>query len=91
MRPEEIETPGVETIEALADFLRIDPAATSKAMPVVVGDRMVLALVRGDDRLSEEKLMTIFESAFRPATGRRSARHSARTAARSGRSASPSK
>ncbi len=67
--PEEIETPGVETIEALADFLRIDPAATSKAMPVVVGDRMVLALVRGDDRLSEEKLMTIFESAFRPATG----------------------
>jgi prolyl-tRNA synthetase len=66
--PEEIETPGVETIEALAEFLRIDPAATSKAMPVVVGDRMVLALVRGDDRLSEEKLMTIFESAFRPAT-----------------------
>src|SRR5262245_37346958 len=37
-------------------------------MPVVVGDRVVLALVRGDDRLSEEKLMTIFESAFRPAT-----------------------
>ena len=67
--PEEIETPGVETIEALADFLRIDPAATSKAMPVVVGDRLVLALVRGDDRLSEEKLMTLFESAFRPATG----------------------
>ncbi len=66
--PEEIETPGAETIEALADFLRIDPAATSKAIPVVVGDRMVLALVRGDDRLSEEKLMTIFESAFRPAT-----------------------
>ena len=49
-------------------FLGIDPAATSKAMPVVVGDRLVLALVRGDDRLSEEKLMTIFESAFRPAT-----------------------
>jgi prolyl-tRNA synthetase len=67
--PEEIETPGAETIEALADFLRIDPAATSKAMPVVVGDRLVLALVRGDDRMSEEKLMTIFESAFRPATG----------------------
>ncbi|MGH3142491.1 MAG: proline--tRNA ligase, partial [Gaiellales bacterium] len=67
--PEAIETPGAETIEALADFLRIDPAATSKAMPVVVGDRLVLALVRGDDRMSEEKLMTIFESAFRPATG----------------------
>ena len=66
--PEEIETPDVTTIEALAELLGIDPAATSKAMPVVVGDRVVLALVRGDDRLSEEKLMTIFESAFSPAT-----------------------
>ncbi len=66
--PEEIETPGVTTIEALAELLGIDAAATSKAMPVVVDDRVVLALVRGDDRLSEEKLMTIFESAFRPAT-----------------------
>src|SRR5688572_3294325 len=66
--PEEIETPDVTTIEALGELLGIDPAATSKAMPVVVGDRVVLALVRGDDRLSEEKLMTLFESAFRPAT-----------------------
>jgi prolyl-tRNA synthetase len=64
-----LETPGVATIEALAELLGIDNTATSKAMPVVVGgDRVVLALVRGDDRLSEEKLMTIFESAFRPAT-----------------------
>jgi prolyl-tRNA synthetase len=66
--PEEVETPGVTTIEDLAEFLGIDAAATSKAMPVVTGDRLVLALVRGDDRLSEEKLMTSFEAAFRPAT-----------------------
>jgi prolyl-tRNA synthetase len=66
--PEKIETPGVTTIEALADLLGIDPAATSKAMPVVVGERLALALVRGDDRLSEEKLETIFEASFRPAT-----------------------
>jgi prolyl-tRNA synthetase len=66
--PEEIETPGVATIDALAEFLAIDPAATSKAMPVVRGDQVVLALVRGDDRLSEEKLETIFESTFRAAT-----------------------
>jgi prolyl-tRNA synthetase len=58
----------VRTIEALAELLDIDPAATSKAMPVVTGDRIVLALVRGDDRLSEEKLTTIFEASFRPAT-----------------------
>jgi prolyl-tRNA synthetase len=66
--PEEVETPGVETIEALAEFLGIDPAATSKAMPVVAGERFVLALVRGDDRLNEEKLTTVLGSAFRPAT-----------------------
>ena len=67
--PEAIETPEVTTIEALAAFLEVDAAATSKAMPVVVGaDRVVLALVRGDDRLSEEKLTTTLGSAFRPAT-----------------------
>ena len=65
---QEIETPGVTTIEALAEHLGIDAAATSKAMPVVTGDRLVLALVRGDDRLSEEKLETLFEASFRPAT-----------------------
>jgi prolyl-tRNA synthetase len=67
--PEEVETPGVATIEALAEFLGIDPAATSKAMPVVKADgRLVLALVRGDDRLNEEKLTTVLRSGFRPAT-----------------------
>ena len=64
----EVETPGVTTIEALAEFLGIDPAATAKAMPVVTGDRLVLALLRGDDRLSDEKLITLFEASFRPAT-----------------------
>jgi len=66
--PEEVETPGVTTIESLAELLGLDDAATSKAMPVVTGDRLVLALVRGDDRLSEEKLQTFFQAPFRPAT-----------------------
>jgi prolyl-tRNA synthetase len=66
--PEEIETPGVTTIEGLAELLGIDAAATSKAMPVVKADgTLVLALVRGDDRLSESKLMSVFSSDFRPA------------------------
>ena len=67
-RPEEVETPGVATIEALAEFLGVDPAATSKAMPVMVGERPVLALIRGDDRLSEEKLVTDLGEAYRPMT-----------------------
>jgi prolyl-tRNA synthetase len=55
--PEEIATPGLSTIDELAGLLGIDPAATSKAMPVTREDgTVVLALVRGDDRLSEEKL-----------------------------------
>ena len=66
--PEDVATPGATTIEALADLLGIDATATSKALPVVVGDRLVLALIRGDDRLNEEKLTTVFEASFRPAT-----------------------
>jgi len=67
--PEEVETPGVTTIEALAAFLAIDEAATSKAMPVVKNDgTLVLALVRGDDRLSEMKLFDALGGASRPAT-----------------------
>jgi prolyl-tRNA synthetase len=67
--PDEIDTPGITTIEALAELLGIDPAATSKAMPVVKEDgTVVLALVRGDDRLSESKLFEALPGASRPAT-----------------------
>jgi prolyl-tRNA synthetase len=66
--PEVVDTPGVTTIEEVAKLLGIAESATSKALPVVTGDRLVLALVRGDDRLSPEKLETLFEAAFRPAT-----------------------
>jgi prolyl-tRNA synthetase len=67
--PEKVETPGVTTIEGLAEFLSIDPAATSKAMPVVREDgTLVLALVRGDDRLCETKLYDALLGPSRPAT-----------------------
>jgi prolyl-tRNA synthetase len=67
--PEEVETPGVTTCEALADFLGIDVAATTKAMPVAKADgTVVLALVRGDDRLSEMKLYDALPGESRPAT-----------------------
>jgi prolyl-tRNA synthetase len=67
--PAEVETPGVTTIDTLADFLGIDSAATSKAMPVVKEDgTIVLALVRGDDRLEEAKLLSAVGADVRPAT-----------------------
>jgi prolyl-tRNA synthetase len=47
----------------------VDAAATSKAMPVVKQDgTLVLALVRGDDRLEEAKTTAALGSGFRPAT-----------------------
>jgi prolyl-tRNA synthetase len=67
--PEEVSTPGVTTCEGLAEFLGIDVAATSKAMPVTKADgTVVLALVRGDDRLSEMKLYDALPGDSRPAT-----------------------
>jgi prolyl-tRNA synthetase len=67
--PEEVETPGVTTIEALADFLGVDPAATSKAMPVTKDDgTVVLALVRGDDQLELMKLVSALGADVRPST-----------------------
>jgi prolyl-tRNA synthetase len=67
--PKEVATPGVTTIEALAEMLGLDAAATSKAMPVVKTDgTLVLGLVRGDDRLSEPKMLAALESDYRPAT-----------------------
>jgi prolyl-tRNA synthetase len=68
-RPAEVETPGVTTIEALSELLGIDPASTSKAMPIVNKDgAVVLALVRGDDRLDEAKAAAVLGSSVRPAT-----------------------
>jgi prolyl-tRNA synthetase len=65
--PEEVETPCQRTIEAVSEFLAVDPRATAKAMPVVTDGRVVLALVRGDDRLNEMKLLAALREDFRPA------------------------
>jgi len=67
--PEEVETPGITTCEALAAFLGVDLAATSKAMPVTKDDgTVVLALVRGDDRLEPNKLAAALAAPSRPST-----------------------
>ena len=65
--PEEVETPGQRTIDDLSKFLGVDARATAKAMPVVTNGRVVLALVRGDDRLNEMKLLAALGEDFRPA------------------------
>ena len=65
--PQEVETPGQRTIEDVSDFLGVDRRATAKAMPVVADGRVVLALVRGDDRLNEMKLLEALGEDYRPA------------------------
>jgi prolyl-tRNA synthetase len=69
--PQEVETPNIRTIEEVARFLGIDEAATAKAMPVTRGldgsGELVLALVRGDDRVELAKLAGALGSGFQPA------------------------
>jgi prolyl-tRNA synthetase len=66
---EEVETPDVKTCEALAEFLAIDVAATSKAMPVTTNEgTVVLALLRGDDRIEPAKLEAALGQPARPST-----------------------
>jgi len=64
----EVETPEIRTIEEVAEYLHVDPRATTKAMPVVGPDgKLVLGLIRGDHRLHELKLSALLGGEFRPA------------------------
>jgi len=55
---EEVDTPGTETIVALADFLGLPTSQTAKAAFFVTGDgRLVTAVVRGDFEVNETKLV----------------------------------
>ena len=64
-----VETPGIETIEALAEFLAIDARTTAKSVMVVTDSgKLVLALVRGDRRLHDLKLSKALGEPHRPAT-----------------------
>lgn len=54
---EEVATPGCETIQALAEFLKITPARTAKAVFYVADERdLLFAVIRGDLEVSETKL-----------------------------------
>ena len=66
--PEEVETPGAATVEAVCGQLGVPPGAIVKAFPVLVDGRgPVLVVVRGDHRLNEIKLQNALGATFRPA------------------------
>ncbi|MEE9277672.1 MAG: proline--tRNA ligase, partial [Dehalococcoidia bacterium] len=66
---EEVDTPGVTTIPALAAFLDIPPAKTAKAAFFLADSQPIFALIRGDLEINEVKLMnTLGARDLRPMT-----------------------
>ena len=55
-QPEEIHTPNVGTIEEVCKFLKRKPKELIKTLIYSTGDETVVALVRGDHDINEEKL-----------------------------------
>jgi prolyl-tRNA synthetase len=66
--PQEVSTPGLTTVDAVANNLAVNPGALLKAFPVVVDeDAMRLVVVRGDHRVNDVKLRAALGADFRPA------------------------
>jgi prolyl-tRNA synthetase len=66
--PREVPTPGLKTVEEVAEALGVPAGAAMKAFPIVVDGRgLVLALVRGDHRVNEIKLRNALGTDFRQA------------------------
>ncbi len=60
--PEKIHTPGVRTIEQLANHLAIGANQIIKSLVYRVDDRLVLVLVRGDHELNDVKLKNHYDA-----------------------------
>lgn len=66
--PQEIHTPGQKTIEEVSSFLQIPMSSQIKSLVYVVQDQLHLILVRGDQKLNENKLArAVHSDQFRPA------------------------
>ncbi len=65
--PEEVHTPGMTTIEAVARHLDLPEGALLKAFPVISDGEMKLVVLRGDHRVNEIKLRAALRADFRPA------------------------
>ncbi len=59
---EEVSTPGIKTIAALAEFLGIPESKTLKAVFYWAGDRVVLVTIRGDLEVNDIKLKNALQA-----------------------------
>ena len=55
----EVHTPGVKTIEELADYLGVSTSQTLKAVFYMAGDELVVVTIRGDLDVNEVKLRNL--------------------------------
>jgi prolyl-tRNA synthetase len=65
--PVEVATPDQRTIDEVSAFLGIAPSSLIKALVYMAGDEPVMALVRGDHGLHENKLARYLKHEVRPA------------------------
>ncbi len=66
--PDEVHTPGMTTVDAVARALEVEPGALLKAYPIILDDDSIkLVVVRGDHRVNEIKLRAALRRGFRPA------------------------
>lgn len=59
-----VDTPDVHTIEALSQFLDVDPAKIMKAVAVMADDQPVLVMIRGDYQVNDVKLKNLLKADF---------------------------
>jgi prolyl-tRNA synthetase len=65
--PHEIPTPDRRTIAEVTQFLDLEPRQLIKSLVYMAGDKPVVALVRGDHDLHENKLARYLKAEVRPA------------------------
>jgi prolyl-tRNA synthetase len=66
--PQLVETPGLTTVQEVAQSLHVPAGALLKAYPVIIEDRgLVMVVVRGDHRVNDIKLTNALGAPFRPA------------------------
>src|SRR5919109_5115667 len=66
--PQQVDTPGLTTVQEVATALHVEPGSLLKAYPVIVEDRgLTMVVVRGDHRVNDIKLANALGASFRPA------------------------
>jgi prolyl-tRNA synthetase len=60
---EDVSTPGLTSIEEIAEFLKVDPVRTLKVVLYTADNELVMAVIRGDLEINEIKLKKILHGA----------------------------